>query len=87
MTERAMADISTQITSGGRIVIPAPLRRALGLKDGDEVLIRLEGGELRILTRRERVHRARAMVMSRIGAGRSLADELIAERREEAAGE
>ena len=41
-----MADIPTQITSGGRIVIPAPMRRALGLKDGDEVLIRLEGGEL-----------------------------------------
>ena len=51
------------------------------------LLIRLEGGELRILTRRERVHRAWAMVTSRIGAGRSLADELIAERREEAAGE
>ena len=79
-----MPDISTQITSGGRIVIPAELRRAMGLKDGDEVLVRLEEGELRISTRRERLKRARAMVRSRLDADRSLADELIAERRAEA---
>lgn len=39
MTLDAMSEIPTRITSGGRIVIPAALRRALGLKDGDEVLI------------------------------------------------
>jgi AbrB family looped-hinge helix DNA binding protein len=82
-----MSDISTQITSGGRIVIPAELRRAMGLKDGDEVLVRLEEGELRISTRRQRLKRAQAMVRSRLDADRSLADELVAERRVEAARE
>lgn len=82
-----MSDIATQITSGGRIVIPAELRRAMGLKDGDEVLVRLEEGELRISTRRERLKRAQAMVRSRLDADRSLADELVAERRVEAARE
>lgn len=84
LAKNPMSDISTQITSGGRIVIPAELRRALGLKDGDEVLIRLEGGELRISTRRERLERARALVRARFAPGRSLADELIGERRAEA---
>jgi AbrB family looped-hinge helix DNA binding protein len=82
-----MSDIATQITSGGRIVIPAELRRAMGLKDGDEVLVRLEEGELRISTRRQRLKRAQAMVRSRLDADRSLADELVAERRVEAARE
>jgi hypothetical protein len=59
----------------------------MGLKDGDEVLVRLEEGELRISTRRGRLKRAQAMVRSRLDADRSLADELVAERRVEAARE
>jgi AbrB family looped-hinge helix DNA binding protein len=84
-----MANISIHVTSGGRIVIPKEIRRTLGIRDGDEVLIRLDEamGEVCIATRRERLKRAQALVRSHVAKGRSLADELIRERRAEAENE
>lgn len=57
-----MNGVSTKIAEGGSVVIPAEYRRELGLEPGDEVIIRLEEGELRILTRAEAVRRAQALV-------------------------
>lgn len=82
-----MTGMSVIIAEGGRLVIPVEYRRALGLEPGDEVIIRLEGGELRILTRAEAVKRAQALVAQHVKKGRSLVAELSAERREEAARE
>jgi AbrB family looped-hinge helix DNA binding protein len=45
-----MYQIKTKLGEGGRIVIPAEYRQALGLQVGDEVILRLEGKELRIFT-------------------------------------
>ncbi|MDQ3667011.1 MAG: AbrB/MazE/SpoVT family DNA-binding domain-containing protein [Acidobacteriota bacterium] len=73
-----------KITPGGRLVIPARHRRALGLKTGDEVLLRVVDGELRILSQAEAVKRAQAMVKGHVKRGRSLVDELLKERRAEA---
>ncbi len=73
-----------KITPGGRLVIPARHRKALGLKTGDEVLLRLVDGELRILSQAEAVRRAQAMVKKHVKRGRSLVDELLRERRLEA---
>ena len=72
-----------KVADGGRLVIPAEYRRALRLQPGDEVIMRIEKGELRILTRAEAVKRAQALVRSRIAEGRSLVDELSKERRAE----
>lgn len=82
-----MNGVSAKIADGGRLVIPAEYRRALGLEAGDEVIIRMEGGELRILTRAEAVRRAQSLVRQHVKKGRSLVDELSAERRAEAARE
>jgi|SRR5215204_3101776 AbrB family looped-hinge helix DNA binding protein len=76
-----------RIADGGRLVIPAEYRRRLGLEPGDEVIMRIEDGELRILTRAEAVKRAQAVVRQHVKKGRSLVDELSAERRAEAARE
>ncbi len=73
-----------KITPGGRLVIPARHRRAHGLKTGDEVLLRVVDGELRILSHAEAVKRAQAMVKRHVKWGRSLVDELLKERRAEA---
>lgn len=75
------------IGEGGRLVIPAPYRQALALEEGKEVILRLEEGGLRILTPHEALRRAQMLVRRHVPAGRSLADELIAERRQEALGE
>ena len=36
-----IAPVSVRITRGGRVVIPADYRHALGLKEGDEILLSL----------------------------------------------
>lgn len=81
-----MADFATHVTSGGRLVIPAKVRKALGIRYGDEVLIRLDeqAGEVRIMTRRDRVKRAQSLVSSQLEGHRSLAEELVEERHNEA---
>lgn len=73
-----------QVGEKGRVVIPAGIREALGIKVGDSVEMRVEGDELRISTRRARLRRAQDRVRQLIPPGVSLADELSAERREAA---
>jgi AbrB family looped-hinge helix DNA binding protein len=77
--------MKTIIREGGRLVIPAAYRKALGLKPGDEVLLSLEDGEIRVVSTRQAVARAQALVRRYVPEGRSLSEELIKERREEAA--
>lgn len=76
--------MKTIIREGGRLVIPSAYRKALGLKPGDEVLLSLEDGELRIINTRQAVARAQALVRHYIPKGRNLSGELIKDRREEA---
>jgi AbrB family looped-hinge helix DNA binding protein len=80
-----MNEIKTKIGAGGRIVIPAEFRRTLRLKPGDEVILALEGEEVRVLTPERAIRRAQALVRRYVPKGRSLVDELIRERRDEAA--
>jgi len=81
-----LSGATTKITEGGRIVIPVEYRRALNLNIGDEVVVTIDEGELRILPRKEANRRAREIVQ-RYAGSRSLAQELISERREEASNE
>jgi AbrB family looped-hinge helix DNA binding protein len=76
-----------ELGAGGRLVIPAPMRAALGMREGDKVLVRLEGNELRIYTYDEAMRRAQEIVRSFVPPDVSLVDELIADRRAEAARE
>ncbi len=73
-----------RINENGRVVIPAPFRKALGIHPGDEILLRLEDGELRITTMKHRIARAQRHARKYVKSGVSLVDELLAERREAA---
>lgn len=73
-----------RVNENGRVVIPAAFRKALGIKAGDELVLRIEDEELRITTLKHRLERARRRIRRYVKRGRSLADELIAERREAA---
>lgn len=77
--------MKTKIRENGRLVIPAAYRKALGLKTGDEVLLVLEDGEIRVVSARQAIARAQTLLRHYIPKGRSLSEELIRERREEAA--
>jgi bifunctional DNA-binding transcriptional regulator/antitoxin component of YhaV-PrlF toxin-antitoxin module len=74
----------TKLGEGGRLVIPAAYRKALGVDTGDELVLELEEGSLRISTVHEGIRRAKTLVRSYIPEGLRLSDELIEERRREA---
>ena len=79
-----MEEIRARINENGRIVIPASIREALGIAAGDELVLRLQDNELRITSMRQRIQRAQQLVNRHVKDGRSLVDELIAERRKAA---
>ncbi len=77
----------TKVNEGGRIVIPAKMRKALGIEIGKNVTLTLREDSLEITTRENAFKRIDEMMKPHIKPGRSVVDELIKERREEAANE
>ncbi len=76
----------TSSLSNGRTVIPATLREQLGIKDGDQLLSEIHDGALVVTTRTAQLRKAQARFQQHHPSDTpSLADELIAERRAEAA--
>jgi len=76
-----------KVNENGRVVIPASFRKALGIRAGDEIVLRMEDGELRITTMKRRIERAQRMIRKYVKPGVSLVDELIADRRRESENE
>jgi AbrB family looped-hinge helix DNA binding protein len=77
----------TKIYGGGKIAIPADVRKILGISDGDRVNLNIENGLLTIRTREQSLREMHSYFNSVIAPDRILSDELIAERRAEALGE
>ena len=82
-----MQTVTAKLGKSGRLVLPIQFRRALGVEPGDELILALDEGELRIFTRGEAIRRAQKLVRRYIPSDRSLVDELIQERRAESARE
>jgi AbrB family looped-hinge helix DNA binding protein len=76
-----------RIGAGGRLVIPVEIRRQLGLEEGEPVIMRVEDGELRLLTLDESINRVQERMKPYVRPGISEVDDFIAERRAEAARE
>jgi len=74
----------TKIQNGGRIVVPVAFRQAMNLVEGEEVVLRLDDDGLHVHSVRQALARAQKIVAKYAGK-RSLVDELLAERRKEAA--
>lgn len=77
----------SKVSEGGRVVIPAKLREALGIKIGESVTLRVEGNTLELSTQKEALRRIRELVRKHVPPDVSLVDEFIEERREEARNE
>lgn len=80
-------DFRVQIGAAGRIVIPAEVRNAMNVNDGDTLSARVEDGVLILMSPETAIRKAQELVRRHIPEGISLVDELIAERRAEAARE
>ncbi len=75
------------VAANGRMVVPASYRRMLGLEGGGPVLLKIENGALRLIGRAAALGRAQATVAQYSAKGGSMVDELLAERKLEAARE
>jgi AbrB family looped-hinge helix DNA binding protein len=83
---KQITTLKTHLDKGGRVVIPAACRRELGLKTGDELLVRVQDGQIHLQTLEQAVLQGQALVRQYAGQ-RQLTEELIAERRKEAQSE
>ena len=70
----------------GRVLVPVELRRALGVSPGEPLVARVIDRQLVIERRDDALRRIQGR-FSQVRPGVSLADELIEERRREAANE
>ena len=77
--------VRTKLNLNGRVVIPASIRQALGFEPGEEILLFVEDDELRMTSANTRAERAQKLYKKYVGEGVSLVDEVIADRRKEAA--
>jgi AbrB family looped-hinge helix DNA binding protein len=80
----AMQEIRLKLSENGRVVIPAHVRKDLGVESGGEILLERQKDGYRLTTRRQRIKEAQETIRRYIKPGVSLVDELIAERREAA---
>lgn len=76
-----------KIDTSGRIVLPASVRQRWGVHEGDSVLVVDDADQVRIETAAESLKEAQAYFAGLVPRDVSLADQLIAERRAEAASE
>ena len=77
----------TEVGKGGRIDLPSAFLQALGVNEGDSVQLALEGEVVRVLSRAAALRELQEDIRRYVPDVVSLVDELIAERRAEAARE
>ena len=85
-----MGAIMVKVDASGRLVIPKAQREQLGIPDGGELRLVVEDGELRASTRMAALRRIQQKLRALAPPGdeaSSAVDELIADRRAEAARE
>lgn len=76
--------VTVRLAQQGRLVIPAAIRERLGLRAGDELVVSVVDDAL-VLARADSAARRLRGFASTVSPGRSLVEELLAERRSEAA--
>ena len=80
----ASEEVRLRLAANGRVVIPAEVRRDLGVESGGEIILERREGGYRLTTRRQRIEEAQKYLRRYAKGGVSAVDELIAERREAA---
>ena len=70
-----------RVAPDGRLLIPAEMREAMGLGKDGAVTARVEGGELRLLSRAVAIRQVQARLRGRKRPGESVVDRFLAERR------
>lgn len=80
--------LTTKMTEGGRIVIPAEIRKKLGFEIGETFSLEIDKDDsVRISSRSQALRRAQRLFRKYVPEGVPVVDQFIAERRKEAENE
>ena len=79
--------VRTKVTQGGRIVIPAEMRKRLGIKVGESVNLEENGTSMTISSSLSALRRLQDSLAGTLPEGKSIVDELLEDRRKEAENE
>lgn len=72
-----------KLGEGGRFVIPAAMREEIGVKPGEDLILCVENGELRVRSWLRNLKRVQSELAALKGPGGSVVDDFLKERREE----
>ena len=84
---RPMDHYEIQVAADGAMVLPATLRAQLQIEGGGTLTVRDDNGRLVLGNADDAVSLAQALVRRYVPGARDVTDELLAERRDEAARE
>jgi AbrB family looped-hinge helix DNA binding protein len=87
MTPKPPLPYRVKLDSSGRVVLPVNERDRLNLHPGDELVLEPLDGGFRLATKHQVLREVRARFGRYARPGQSVVDELLAERRAEAARE
>ncbi len=76
---------TVRVGTGGRIVIPVEVRRRLGLEVGAKLVLTVEDDRVTLMSAKAARRSACELVARYVPPGVSLSEELMAERKQEAA--
>jgi bifunctional DNA-binding transcriptional regulator/antitoxin component of YhaV-PrlF toxin-antitoxin module len=80
-----MTSVHVKVSETGRLSLPAELRRATGLERGGDVVIELDGRDLRIRTVRQVVEQAQSLTARLLaGSADATVEHFLAARRADA---
>lgn len=87
MYYRGMTSTTVNVNHQGRVSIPAPMRHELGITPNTPLVTYIEEGRVVLETREHLVRRIQRKALGALSGSGSVVNELIAERRAEAASE
>jgi AbrB family looped-hinge helix DNA binding protein len=87
VSQNGAESLSAEVTANeqGRVTIPAQIRRGAGIETGKPLVVYVEDGRVVLETRQQLSERLRRDVAAAWSGEGSVVDELIADRRAEAA--
>lgn len=78
-----MTTAKARINDDGRILIPAAMRKALGLRAGGAVVLRADESGIHLTTTQRALRDAQQQLRRYVREGTPLVEDLLAERRRE----
>lgn len=80
-------EFKTRLDKNGRIVIPTAVRESLGIHRGDELVLRVKDGEVKLFSLHHSIEHAQKLVQKHNKSKQNLSEKLIKNRRKEAKNE